>query len=132
MPSTPFKPENSPTLIPYLTVRDGQKSINFYQAAFGFTLLNDPSYDEKGCIQHVEMKFLDVIIMFACEGAFKSPVKSPVSNNVFPSVTLYLYCEDVDKLYERALREGAQSIVKPTDGFWGDRFCQVLDIDGHS
>ncbi|AIL13597.1 hypothetical protein IM40_09080 [Candidatus Paracaedimonas acanthamoebae] len=127
-----FKPPYAPTLIPYLTVRDAQKALDFYQHAFGFKLANEPSRNEKGFIQHVEMQFYDALIMFAPEGAFEGPSKAPITNKVFPSITLYLYCGDVDSLCQQALNAGAQLIVKLNDGFWGDRFFQVTDPDGHS
>lgn len=125
-----FSPNNMPQLSPYLTVKDGDKSIKFYQEAFGF-IVEDVSKDEKGIPQHVSMKKEDVVIMFAPEGAWGSTRKTPESSRTSSPISLYIYCQDVDALYKQALNNGAKTVTEPNDSFWGDRFCAVLDIDGY-
>jgi uncharacterized glyoxalase superfamily protein PhnB len=44
---------------------------------------------------------------------------------------LYLYVEDVDGVYERALQAGATSIREPRDEFYGDRSGGVQDASGN-
>jgi len=132
MSKRPYKPHDIPGLFPYLTVSNAEKAIDFYQGAFGFRLNSQPAKDEYGHIQHAEMKFGDdVVIMFSPEGAFGSLRKSPLSHGISPSLVLYIYCEDVDALYKKAVSYGAQSLIEPNDGFWGDRFCCLADPDGH-
>lgn len=132
MSTRPFKPQGIPTLLPYLTVRNAEKAIDFYQQAFGFELSSDPAKDDQGHIQHAEMKFADdVIVMFAPEGAFGSPRKAPISQGASPSLVIYIYCADVDSLHKQAVAHGAKSTIEPNDGFWGDRFCCLVDPDGH-
>jgi uncharacterized glyoxalase superfamily protein PhnB len=46
-------------------------------------------------------------------------------------VVLALYVTDTDKAYQRALDAGANPIAPPKDMFWGDRYAQVSDPDGH-
>jgi PhnB protein len=132
MSNRPYKPEGIPGLFPYLTVKNANIAADFYQKAFGFTLSSEPAKDDQGQIQHAEMKFgKDVSIMFAPEGAWGSPRQTPSSLGVIPSLSLYVYCENVDDLYEKAVAQGAKSVQAPNDGFWGDRFCALLDPDGH-
>lgn len=132
MTKRPFKPEGIPGLFPYLTVRNAERAIDFYEKAFGFVLRSEPARDEEGHIQHAEMKFDDdVVIMFAPEGAYGSPRKAPVSQNVQPSLVLYVYCKDVDDLHKQAISQGAKCTIDPNDAFWGDRFCALVDPDGH-
>jgi uncharacterized glyoxalase superfamily protein PhnB len=50
---------------------------------------------------------------------------------VRPAIGLYLYCEDVDAVYKRALAAGAKSDRAPKDMFYGDRVCAVIDPDGY-
>lgn len=128
----PYKPQGIPGLFPYLTVRNSEKAIDFYKKAFSFELNTEPAKDEKGQIQHAEMKFGDdVLIMFAPEGAYGSLKKAPASLGVVPSDVFYVYCEDVDAFYKKAINQGAKSLVEPNDGFWGDRFCCLADPDGY-
>lgn len=132
MSDRPYKPEGIPGLFPYLTVKNAEKAVEFYENAFGFALSSEPAKDDQGNIQHAEMKFgKDVCIMFAPEGAWDSVRQTPASLGVNPSLSLYIYCEDVDALYKKALANGAKSTVAPNDGFWGDRFCNLIDLDGH-
>lgn len=126
-----FKPQNMPTLIPYLTVSQAEESIRFYEKAFGFKLTNPPAKNDKGQISHVEMSYLDIQIMFTPEGVWDSIHKTPNNLGIIMPISLYLYTPDVDKLYEQALAHGAISIREPADEFWGDRFCQLKDIDGY-
>lgn len=119
-------------LLPYLTVSNAKTALNFYQEAFGVQVIDPPAMDDKSIIQHVEMRFGDeVFIMFACEGAWEFTRKAPVSQGVGVPLTLYLYCEDVDALYQRATSKGATSVMAPNDGSWGDRFYTLLDLDGY-
>ena len=132
MSPRPFKPQGIPGLFPYLTVQNAQKAIDFYTNAFGFRMSSEPAKDEQGIIQHAEMRFgEDALIMFATEGAFGSTRKAPVTLGVSPSLVMYIYCPDVDSLYKQAVEQGAQSVIAPNDAFWGDRYCGLLDPDGH-
>jgi len=132
MSKRPYKPAGTPGLFPYMTVRDAEKSIDFYEKAFGFTLSSEPARNGQGKIQHAEMKFGDDIsIMFAPEGAWESSRQTPASQGITPPLVLYVYCEDVDALHKQATACGATSIMSPKDEFWGDRVCNLVDPDGH-
>ena len=122
--------KNPPTMIPYLTVKNARNSLDFYKKAFGFTWLNSTEVDSKGEINHVEMQYKDVLVMFASEGAFGGTTKAPVTLGTEPSMNLYLYCDNVDVFYDQALKAGAISLMEPNDAFWGDRVCQLKDPDG--
>lgn len=132
MTQRPYKPHGIPGILPYLTVRNAEKAIEFYKQAFGFELHSEPAKDDQGYIQHAEMKFgEDVVIMFAPEGAYGSLRTAPVTQGTAPSLVLYVYCKDVDALYHKAIASGAKSTIEPNDSFWGDRFCSLVDPDGH-
>lgn len=118
-----------PTLIPYLTVRNAEKAIEFYEQAFGFALQSEVKNDE-GSITHVEMSYKDILVMFAPEDAYGSSSQSPCTMNILSPMTLYVYCDHVDDLYAQAMNHGATSHMAPHDSFWGDRVCQVADQDG--
>jgi uncharacterized glyoxalase superfamily protein PhnB len=40
---------------------------------------------------------------------------------------MYVYCDDVDALFNRAVAAGAKAIRPPADMFYGDRVCTVED-----
>lgn len=124
------RPADVPWLTPYLTVRSAQVSIQFFSDAFGFEKRD--LIDEDGAIMHVEMSYRgQLIVMFAPEGAFGSTARTPRSADAIAPQSFYLYVDDVDATYRRALDAGAKSLSAPQDQFWGDRFAQIEDLDGY-
>ncbi len=124
-----YKPAGLPTLFPYLTVKNAEKSIKFYQEAFQFTLRDAP--EKEGKIVHAELTFEDTIIMLAPENAWGSVKKAPISTGVASSLSIYVYVPDVDAYFKHAVQNKAEVISEPEDTFWGDRFCQLRDVDGY-
>ncbi len=47
------------------------------------------------------------------------------------SVTLHLYVDNVDELYDQAIRAGAKALFPVCDSFWGDRYGKLEDPYGH-
>jgi uncharacterized glyoxalase superfamily protein PhnB len=124
------RPADVPWLTPYLAVRSAAASIAFYGNAFGFE--RRELIDEDGAIMHVEMSYHgQLILMFAPEGAFGSTARTPRSADLMAPQSFYLYVDDVDAVYQRALDAGAKSLSEPRDQFWGDRFAQIEDLDGY-
>ncbi|MDY7790911.1 VOC family protein [Burkholderia ubonensis] len=125
-----LRPADVPWLTPYLAVRNAHASIDFFKAAFGFELRD--VLDEDGAVMHVEMVYRgQLIVMFAPEGAFGSTARTPRSAGATAPQSFYLYVDDVDATWQRALDAGAKSLSAPQDQFWGDRFAQVEDLDGY-
>jgi uncharacterized glyoxalase superfamily protein PhnB len=118
-------------MVPYMVVKDADQALDFYTRAFGFEKKSAVT-DESGKTSHAEMKYKDVLIMFAPEGAYGSSVKSPASLGVDSPVALFIYCEDVDALCRQAEAAGAKVAQSPADMFWGDRMCSLIDPDGHT
>jgi uncharacterized glyoxalase superfamily protein PhnB len=124
------RPAGVPWLTPYLTVRDARAATAFFENAFGFRV-RECVHDD-GAMMHVEMTWQDqLIVMFAPEGAFGSTAKTPKSAGAIAPQSFYLYVDDVDAVYARALVAGAKSLSEPLDQFWGDRFAQIEDLDGY-
>ena len=115
---------------PALTVRDAAASLAFYERAFGFQRVNAMSGPD-GTIQHAEMRYQDVTIMFSPEGAFGNTCKAPATSRAECPLTLYVYCPDVDAMAQRARQGGAQVLSEPADMFWGDRMSRLKDPDGY-
>jgi PhnB protein len=44
---------------------------------------------------------------------------------------LHVYVEDCDATYARALEAGAESLMEPSDQFYGDRMAGVQDLAGN-
>lgn len=111
---------------PYLVVRDIQRAIDFYRNAFGFSVrVSMPGPDGK--LMHAELSHNDSVIMLGPE----NPQRGSVAPTGPSPVTIYTYVENVDDVASRALANGGKVVDPPSDQFWGDRCCVLLDPDGH-
>jgi len=121
-------PEGYHSVTPYLIVRGGAAAIEYYIKAFGAVeLFRFPAPDGK--VGHAEIKIGDSPIMLADEYpemGYKGPQSIGGS-----SVSLMIYVEDVDTVFERAVSEGATAKEKVQDKFYGDRMGTVIDPFGH-
>jgi PhnB protein len=118
-----------PALSPYMTVRDGQASIQFYARAFGFEAYGEVMRGDDGAVQHAGMRLGDAAIMFGPEEGSMG-LRAPVAGTP-DSLSLYVYVPDVDALFARAQRGGAQAVQAPADQFWGDRTAVFKDPNGY-
>lgn len=132
MPQRTFKPADIPQLMPYLTVTDPASALAFWEKAFGFQPRTDMILrDAQGQVMHAEARFGEVVVMLGPQGVPSNPTHTPETTKVPSPVGLYVYCPDVDAIYQRAIAAGATSDMQPTDMFWGDRMCSLRDPDGH-
>lgn len=119
-------PANYHTATPYLVVQDGAKALDYYEQAFGAT--NPVRMDgPDGKVMHAEFKIGDSMVMLTSE---MGPNKSPKSLGGSP-VSIFLYVEDVDSTFNKAVSAGATPDMPPQDMFWGDRFGKLTDPFGH-
>lgn len=120
-----------PWLSPYLAVRNLERSSEFYIKAFGFK--QKGMKDNHGSISHINIFHKNtVLFMLHAEGSMGNPSRSPATSNVMAPQTFYVFVDNVDKMYEKAVANGARSVMSPEDVYWGDRMCTVLDVDGYS
>ena len=121
-------PEGYHSVTPYLIVRGGADAIEFYKKAFGATeLFRFPAPDGK--IGHAEIKIGDSPIMLADEFP-EMGCKGPQSIGGSP-VSLMIYVEDVDTVFNQAVTAGATIKEALQDKFYGDRLGTVTDPFGH-
>jgi uncharacterized glyoxalase superfamily protein PhnB len=113
-------PDGYHTLTPNLTVEDAAKLLDFIKQAFGATA-PEVLRDENGNIRHAEAQIGDSRVMVGqARGEWKPR-----------PATLYLYVEDTDEMYKRAIDAGAKSLMEPADQFYGDRNAGVEDSQGN-
>ena len=119
-------PDGYHTVTPYLIVNGAAKALDFYQRAFGATeLMRMPG--PGGKIMHAEIRIGNSRVMLNDVMTGKGPKAyggSPAS--------LWLYVEDADALFNRAVRAGAQVQMPLADQFWGDRGGAIADPEGYT
>ena len=121
-------PDGYHTATPYLTLKDASEAIDFYKKAFGAVeifRMNGPD----GKIGHAEIRIGNSRIMLGDESPY-SEAKAPESLNGTTS-GIFLYVDNVDASFKRALDAGARQTVPLQRMFWGDRFGRLTDPFGH-
>jgi PhnB protein len=122
-------PDGYHTATPYLIVKGAAKAIEFYKQAFGATEVERMEMPD-GKIAHAEIKIGDSIIMLGDE-APQHGTRGPKSLGGSPC-GLYLYVEDVDQTFNRAITAGATATMAVKDQFYGDRNGSLVDPFGHT
>ncbi len=122
-------PEEYRTITPVLTVSDAARAIDFYKKAFGAEeRFRMPTPDGQH-VMHAELKIGDSVFMVGDEMPGQD-CRSPHAFGGTP-VGFYVYVEDVDRAFERAVDAGAEVKMPVEDMFWGDRIGTVTDPSGH-
>lgn len=117
------------TVTASLIVRNGAEAIEFYKKALGAEEIMRMQGPD-GKIGHAELKIGDSIIFITDE----SPAMKCTSPQTLGGTagSLYLYVEDVDTAFQRAIDAGGKATMPVTDMFWGDRFGNFTDPYGHN
>jgi len=121
-------PDGYRTATPYLIVKGAADAIEFYKRAFGATEMLRMA-DPQGTVGHAEIRIGDSVIMLADEKpamGYRGPRSLGGS-----SVSILLYLEDVDGVFERAVKAGAKAQRPVTNQFYGDRSGTLEDPFGH-
>jgi PhnB protein len=121
-------PEGYRAITPYLIVQGAAQAIDFYKHCFGaIETVRMP--DPKGKIGHAEIKIGDSMVMLADEHpemGYRGPHSLGGS-----SVSILLYIDEVDAVFERAVKAGATVMRPLADQFYGDRSGTLQDPFGH-
>jgi PhnB protein len=127
MPVKPI-PEGYHSVTPYLIVKGGANAIEFYKKAFGATEImrfEGPG----GALGHAEIRIGNAPVMLADEYpdmGFRSPQTLGGAG-----VSLMVYVEQVDAVFQRAIAAGAKELRTVQNQFYGDRSGTLQDPFGH-
>lgn len=114
--ATGHRPEGHRTVTPFLHPRGAAQMIEFLGRAFGAEE-RSRSQSPDGVIHYAEVKIGDSMIEMGEAHGEWQPM----------ATTFYVYVEDVDALYRRAVAAGAVSKSEPADQPYGDRVAGVTD-----
>lgn len=114
-------PDGYGHVIPYLIVQNVPETITFLERALGAEEIRRTTRPD-GSIGNVEMRIGPSVVMMA------------EARPEWPSMPghLYLYVEDTDAAYHRAIEAGGESMMEPADQFYGDRNAGVRDPSGNT
>jgi len=117
-------PDGYRGVIASLTCANASAAIDFYKKVLGAkekARMPGPG----GKVMHAELEVNGSMVF----------VNDPMGPAAEPSKTralqLYVYVENADQVFERAIAAGARSSMPVDDMFWGDRFGKFVDPYGH-
>jgi uncharacterized glyoxalase superfamily protein PhnB len=116
-------PEGLHTVTPSMTLDGCAEAIDFYKKAFGAVEVQRAPDPTGKKIWHAQIRIGDSAIFV---------------NDTFPEMgstantsRLWIYAENVDVAFKRAVDAGAEVKMPPADMFWGDRMASVVDRWGN-
>jgi len=120
-------PEGYHSITPTITCKGARKAIDFYKEVF-HAKVNAVMEGPGGLIGHADLTIGDSHLMLNDEfpGMAVAPDPSGCSSN-----SLYIYTDNVDAMYDRAVKAGCKVEMPLSDQFWGDRYGKVRDPFGH-
>ena len=123
-------PEHLHSVTPSLVCTPCTEAIDFYQRAFGAEEVGSRMTGPDGVVAHAEIRIGDSVIMLGDEWP-DGPTQSPTTLGG-STAALFIYTNDVDALWQRAIAAGAKEVFPLQDQFYGDRAGRVRDPFGHT
>ena len=118
--STMKIPNGHQAIMPYLMLESADKFIDFTTKVFDAKVTFKKFRDDTDVIMHSELQINGSTIMF-CDSTDKW--KTETAN-------LFIYVDNADETYKKALSEGATTVMEPADQDYG-RGCGVTDPGGN-
>ncbi|QAA80923.1 VOC family protein [Aequorivita sp. H23M31] len=116
-----YRPKGFGTVSSYLMVENPEELINFLKKAFYAEELNRSINPKNGVIANIILKIGNSCFMISqARGEFLNMRTS-----------FYLYVDDVDKLHQRAIENGAKEEFAPRDMEYQDRQSGIIDPSGN-
>lgn len=123
-------PEGFRSVTPSLVVSPCGEAISFYEQAFGANEVGPRMTAPDGTVVHAEVEIGGSVVMLGDEWP-DAPTASPTTLGG-STAALFIYTDDVDELWNRALSAGAEVVYPLELQFYGDKSGRVIDPFGHT
>ena len=120
-------PEGNHSITPSIVCKNAARAIDFYKEVFHAQEI----FRMKGpgnSFGHAELQIGDSRLMLGDE--FPGMTSAPAPNHT--GTSLYIYTDNVDAMFDRAVKAGAKVEQPLQNQFWGDRQGKIRDPFGHS
>jgi PhnB protein len=120
------RPVGHHSITPSFCVANAGKVVTFLEKAFNGRVLE--RYDApNGAVAHAEVLLGDSVIMLG------DPMPDHPGHEAMPAALSYYVAngDEVDATYQRALANGATSLMEPKNQFYGYRSATVTDVGGN-
>lgn len=125
MTNNKIAPQDYHRVTPSLIFQDATKAIEYYKKIFDAKVKYHFVYDNR--VVHAEIKIGDSIIMLS------DAMNAAKTGQDFPDLPflLYVYVQDVDDIFKRAIESGSQEIEPVDTKSYGDRVGIIRDPFGY-
>ena len=114
-------PDGYHSVNPYIVVDDVERLIAFLTDVFAAVEEKEREIRRDGSIGHADVRIGDSLVMLS-NATPEFPARPCVN---------FVYIDDVDSAFEKAIRAGATSILAPSEQSWGDRVGGFHDPFGN-
>jgi PhnB protein len=114
-------PKVHQAVMPYLMLQNAARFIDFTKAVFNADVAMQKNRDNENLIMHSEINISGSTIMF-CDAPDKWRIAT---------ANLFVYVDDADKAYQRAIENGATTVMELSNQDYG-RTCGVTDPCGNT
>jgi uncharacterized glyoxalase superfamily protein PhnB len=121
----PAKADVKGGMVAYLNVDGALAAAEFYQKAFGATVVARNPPDAQGRTMHVHLHVNGSSLMLS--DFFPEHGHAKVAPQGF---SLVLMVSDIEAAFRRAVDAGAEAVTQPQKMFWGDHFAALRDPFG--
>ena len=125
--ATSTVPTGYSTVTPVITCRDAREQIEWYERAFG-AKRHSISPGPDGKVMHADIQIGSSHVMLNDE-VMGAKATQTIGGS---PVELFLYVDDCDAVFDRAVKAGAKEKMRVDDQFWGDRMGILVDPFGLS
>jgi PhnB protein len=119
------RPKGYSTLTSVLVVKDTESTIELLKNVLDATVVSFLKNPKTNKVMHACISIGESSLIF-------SDPCPEMKSDESKSQSFYLYVNDVDKAYEKALSFGFESVEDARDMFWGDRLATLKDPNGHN
>jgi PhnB protein len=124
-----YIPEGLRSVTSHLVVKNALDSIEFYKKAFGAEVQSHAPGPTPRSTMHAAIKIGDGVVFVTDEMPMSTSKAPKTLGGSTSSITLFV--RDADATFKSAVAAGAKVNMPIGDQFWGDRYGQVVDPDGH-
>ncbi len=116
------------TIIP---VSDVRKARDLYVGVFQFVPIFDlPDPENPDDLITTRLRYRGTNFLLVKEG-LDSPEKSPAATKSHSPFIFYVYVDDVNDVYKKAMLSGMKSVMEPKEAFWGDLRARLSCPSGY-
>lgn len=117
----------------YLIVQNVEQALDFYSTVFLFDIHQTVS-NNQGKIVFARIRYNGMNIILGLHDAFdgeKDYGIAPIASHTHSPIGIYVYCNNLQERYTKALQSGIKVLIKPEKRFWGDTLFRVEDPNGY-